>query len=124
MDVCEDAAFAARRLHTHDISKQTEGLRRLTKAFVEDPDTVLQELVNAAVDLCGADSAGISVVKDDATEEEYYHWVATAGVYEGFLHAMLPAYPSACGVTLERGSAQRFTVTKRFFDILGVTAPK
>jgi hypothetical protein len=124
MDVRTDGAFVARRLHTRDITTQTEGLQRLTRAFVEKPETILQELVHAAIDLCGADSAGISVVRDDATEAEYYEWVATAGVYEGFLHAMLPAYPSACGVTLERGAAQRFTVTQRFFDILGVTAPE
>jgi transcriptional regulator with GAF, ATPase, and Fis domain len=30
-----------------------EGLRRLTQSFVQNPDTILQELVNAAVDLCG-----------------------------------------------------------------------
>jgi GAF domain len=124
MDVRTDASFITRRLHSHDITKQTEGLRRLTTAFVESPETILQELVTAAIDLCGADSAGISVVKDDATADEYYEWVATAGVYEGFIHAMLPVYPSACGVTLERGGAQRFTVTQKFFDILGVVAPE
>jgi signal transduction histidine kinase len=49
--------------------------------------------------------------------------VATAGAYSGFLDAILPRYPSACGVCLERGHAQHFTVAKKFFDILGVKAP-
>jgi signal transduction histidine kinase len=99
------------------------GLQRLSRALLESPDTILQELVNTAVDLCGADSAGISIEKEDGTEQEFYHWIATAGVYSGFLNAILPQQPSACGVCLERGHPQHFTVTKRFFDILGVEAP-
>ncbi len=79
--------------------------------------------MSAAVDLCGADSAGISIEKENGSDEEFYHWIATAGVYSGFMDAILPRYPSACGLTLERGHAQHFTVTKKFFDILGVEAP-
>ena len=40
-----------------------------------------------------------------------------------FLNAILPRYPSACGVCLERGRPQLFRVSKRFFEILGVEAP-
>jgi hypothetical protein len=39
------------------------------------------------------------------------------------MDAILPRYPSACGLCLERGHAQHFTVSKKFFDILGVEAP-
>jgi hypothetical protein len=75
----------------------------------------LQELVNAAVELCGADSAGISLEKTDRTETEFYHWVATADQYSEFPNALLPRYPSACGVCLERGRPQLFRVGLRFF---------
>jgi len=99
------------------------GLQRLSRALLERPDTILQELVNAAVDLCGADSAGISIEKEDGSDQEFYHWIATAGAYSNFLNAILPRYPSACGLCLERGHPQHFTVSKKFFDILGVEAP-
>ncbi len=122
LDAAEDAAFAARPLRARGAMADMEGLQRLARVFVDTPDGVLQELVNVAVELCGADSAGISLVKDDATEENYYHWVATAGAYTAFLDAMLPRFPSACGVTMERGRPQIFRVTQRFFDILGVVA--
>lgn len=56
------------------------GLERLARAFVEKPETILQELVNAAVELCGADSAGISVERENRTDKHFYHWVATAGL--------------------------------------------
>ena len=123
LDLRTDAAFAKRNLHTRDIGTQMAGLQGLSRALLEKPGTILQELVNAAIDLCGADSAGISIEKENGSDQEFYHWVATAGDYSAFLNAILPRYPSACGLCLERGHAQHFTVSKRFFDILGVEAP-
>jgi hypothetical protein len=123
LDLRDDPAFAARDLHARDIGTQMAGLQRLSRALLEQPDTMLQELVNTAVDLCGADSAGISIEREDGTEEQFYHWIATAGIYSGFLDAILPQQPSACGICLERNHPQHFTVTKKFFDILGVEAP-
>src|SRR3984885_1970356 len=123
IDIRSDAAFAARRVHVRDTTLQMEGMRRISRAFVDNPDTILQELVNAAVELCDADSAGISIEKEDATEKDFYHWVATAGRYSHFLNATLPRYPSACGVCLERGHPQNFRVGQKFFDLMGIEAP-
>ena len=123
IDLQSDVAFARRHLHIRDVVSHIEGMNRLARVFVENPTKILQELVTAAVDLCGADSAGISVEQPDAPDENFWHWVATAGQYSGFVDAKLPRYPSACGVTLERGRPQIFRVTKRFFDLMGVQAP-
>lgn len=123
IDVQSDPAFAKRQLHVRDVASHAQGMGRLARAFVESPAKILQELVDAAVELCGADSAGISVVQNDSTDDNFYHWVATAGQYSGFLGAKLPRYPSACGVTLERGRPQIFRVTQRFFDLMGIQAP-
>ncbi|WP_263382456.1 GAF domain-containing protein [Granulicella arctica] len=121
-DLTDATLIAGRRLHSRNGAMQMEGLHRLGVAFVEHPDTILQELANAAVRLCGADSAGISIERADKTDVDYYRWVATAGEYSGFLDASLPKSPSACTVCLERGGPQLFRVKKRFFDILGVEA--
>lgn len=123
LDLRSDSAFAARNLHTRSIGMQLTGLQRLSHAMVESPETILQELVHAAVDLCGADSAGISIEMEDGNDQQFYHWIATAGLYSGFLGAILPRQPSACGLCLERGHAQHFTVNRKFFEILGVEAP-
>lgn len=121
-DLTDETAYAGRRLHSRNGSMQMEGLHRLAVSFVETPETILQELVNAAVRLCGADSAGISIEREGRTDQHYYQWVATAGEYSSFLNASLPRTPSACSVCLERGTPQLFRVDQRFFDILGVEA--
>jgi hypothetical protein len=122
-DLREDAAFAARKLPPRDAAAQMDAIRRIARAFVEKPEAILQELVNAAVEVCGADSAGISVEREDAGDAEFYHWVAVAGEYSAFLDARLPRYPSACGICLHRGGPQSFQVSQAFFDILGIQAP-
>jgi two-component sensor histidine kinase len=122
LDLHGDAEFLKRRLHVRDSGVHMEGMQRLARAFVERPETILQELVDAAVKLCEADSAGISVERPDKTEEDYYHWIATSGEYAGFLNALLPQHPSACGICLERGRPQLFRVSERFFEIMGVKA--
>jgi hypothetical protein len=123
VDIVHDDLFRARKLHTRNPIVQLAGIRRIARTFVDDPEHILQDLVESAIDLCGADSAAISVVKENGSDDQFYQWVASAGVYRGFLDAMLPKSPSACGVCLERNRPQRIQVTKRFFDILGVEAP-
>jgi len=117
--------FEARSLHLRDVATQMQGMQRIAHAFVESPETILQELVNAAVELCDADSAGISLEIDaeHRSDTNYFQWVATAGRYQRFLNATLPRVPSACGTCLERGQPQLFRVTQRFFDLMGVAAP-
>jgi hypothetical protein len=122
-DLGDGSAYAQRRVHLRNTSSHWEGLLRLATALVQRPETILQELVEAAVRLCGADSAGISVEREDKTDEHFYHWVAIAGAYTPFLDAILPRTPSACSVCLERGTPQLFRVDQRFFNVLGVEAP-
>ncbi len=63
IDILSDPQYANRKPNARDVSLQMAGLERLAHAFVETPETILQQLVNAAVDLCGADSAGIQYRK-------------------------------------------------------------
>lgn len=123
IDIQGDAAFAARRVYPRDAVTQMEGMQRIAHAFVESPGTILYELANAAVELCGADSAGISIEKENRTEQHFYHWVATAGQCTKVLDAILPRDLSAFGICLERGRPQLFRVSQRFFDLMGIQAP-
>jgi len=121
-DLGDGSIFAKRRPRSRNGSMQIDGLHRLAEAFVDRPDTILQELVNAAVRLCEADSAGVSIERHRGPARDFYEWVATAGEYSSFLGASLPQYPSACTACLERNAPQHFSVGKAFFDLLGVEA--
>jgi hypothetical protein len=122
-DLQSDVAFAARLVRARDVTVIPEGMRRIAHALVEQPDTILQVLVETAVELCGADSSAISVEKEDRTEDAYYQWVAIAGRYSSMYNAVFPYYPSGCSICLQRGGPQHVRAFKRYFDILGITAP-
>jgi len=121
-DLATHPAFFERPLQFRNPVLQTSGMARLAEAFVDAPETILQELANSAIDLCGADSAGISVQHLDSAGGVCYKWVATAGVYEHWLDAILPGAPSACSQCLERGGPQLFRVAEPFFELLQVEA--
>jgi transcriptional regulator with GAF, ATPase, and Fis domain len=122
VDIKSDFAFAARHARARSVTVIPEGMRRIAHALVEDPQTVLQVLVQTAVELCGADSSAISLEKEDRTEDAYYHWVAIAGQYSNLFNAVFPHHPSGCSICLERGRPQRIRADQRYFDKLGVTA--
>lgn len=123
VDLEENSLLATRPLRPRDAALEIEGLRRLSHAFLQDSSSILQQLVDDAVSLCGADSAGISIQQPGNGDASFWRWVATAGEYSSFLNATLPRTPSACGICLERNHPQHFLVTQRFFDLMGVEAP-
>jgi GAF domain-containing protein len=98
-------------------------MRRIAHALVENPDTILQVLVETALELCGADSAAISLEREDCTDDACYQWVAVAGQYSGMFNAIFPRHPSGCSICLDRGRPQHVRAGKRYFDTLGITAP-
>jgi hypothetical protein len=120
IDLSTNPAFYERTLRSRNPGRQTLGMTRLVHALLDAPETILQQLVNSAVEICGADSAGISVEHCDPTGALYYKWEATAGVYQHLLHAILPSAPSACGRCLDRGGPQLFRVSEPFFELMQV----
>jgi hypothetical protein len=88
--------------------------------FAERPERILQELVDVAMELCGADSAGVSV--EEPGEQPAFRWAATSGKYVPFQNARLPYDFAPCSICLERGEPQHFRVGQAFFDLLGVPA--
>ena len=121
-DLRADAEFASRRLHTRDAPRQVEALRRLARVFADSPERMLQELVEIAIDLCGADSAGISLEEAGPDGEPKFRWVATAGKFSRFLNGGTLRFYSPCGTCLDRDAPQLFRVTQPYYDTLGIEA--
>lgn len=118
-DLLTDERFRQRPSRQRDADRESAALRRLSRLFAEQPESVLQELVNTAVQSCGADSAGISIEEPDSGT---FRWIVVAGSFAPFLNGRTPRHQSPCGTCLDSGRPQLYRVTKPFYDILGVTA--
>lgn len=122
-DLLAQPEFLARSKGARAPERTAKALISVAQGFAEDPGSVLQKLVDAAVEHCGADSAGISLEERNAeTGELQFRWVAIAGSFAQYLHGTTPRFFSPCGTCLNRGTPQLYTVTKPYYDFLGVTA--
>lgn len=117
-DLLADRAFPLRKKDC-DANRESIALRRLARLFAESPETVLQELVDTAVNVCGADSAGISL---EEPQNGTFRWVAVAGSFAKYLNGRTERGYSPCGTCLDSGKPQLYRVTQPFYDHLGVTA--
>jgi hypothetical protein len=118
-DLLADPRFPLRAKKSRELNAESLALRRLSRVFTLNPESVLQELVNIAVEFCGADSAGISL---EEPENGTFRWIVVAGSFSQYLGGRTPRNYSPCGTCLDSGRAQLYGVTKPYYDHLGVTA--
>lgn len=118
-DLVTDVDFALRAKKHRDPNAESLALRRMYRVFDVEPESVLQELVDTAIDLCKADSAGISL---EEPETKTFQWIVVAGSFARYLGGRTPRDYSPCGTCLDSGRAQLYHVTKPYYDHLAVTA--
>ena len=123
VDLRGDSGFMSRPVRLRERAAEIGGIQRLAHVFAQRPERILQELVEVSMDICAADSAGITLEESVADGEFQFRWIATAGSYSGFLGAVLPRFYSPCGTCLDRGHPQLFRVPKAYLDMIGVEAP-
>ena len=120
LDLQSNTDFLSRPSHERDARAQLAGMQRLAHAFTEKSDGVLQELCDIAVQLCGAESAGISLETFGPGDEQLFQWVAISGVYSPFLNATVPYHWMPCGVCLDRSQPQTLRVPVDHFAAMGL----
>jgi hypothetical protein len=118
-DLLADQDFIRREKNNRDPNRESVALRRLSRLFADKPESVLQELVDTAVKLCGADSSGISL---EEPENGTFRWIVVAGSFAPYLNGRTSRTYSPCGTCLDLGRPQLYSVTQPFYDHLGVTA--
>ena len=120
LDLQSDGPFLARELHNRNSELGFAGMQRIARTFIESPEQVLQVLSDVAVDICKADSAGVSIEAITEDGQPVFHWAATSGRFAGFLDAMLPRAWMPCGICLDRNRPQWVRVPAAHFKALGI----
>ena len=108
------------RSRVPDYGAENVALIALAREMATNPKNLPQKLVDLALELCRAGTAGISLLKTDA-EGEYFSWEALAGTYAPKVRSRTPRNWSPSGVTLDRGDPQLFSCPARYFE--GVDSP-
>ncbi|KXV09496.1 hybrid sensor histidine kinase/response regulator [Caballeronia megalochromosomata] len=108
------AELYARAGRLPDYAAENEALHALARAFSASDSAMLQQLVDTALALCGAGSAGISLREAEAGEP-CYRWVAVAGRCAHLVTHIIPIDDSPAGVAIASNAPQLFSFpTQRF----------
>ena len=107
------AELAARPGRAPDPEALERALAELAREMTENPRRMLQKLVEVAVDLCDADTAGISLLEGDV-----FRWEAVAGVFASYRDGTMPRAASPCGVCIDENATQLMYLPDRHFPAL------
>jgi GAF domain-containing protein len=123
--VC-NAELERRRPRAADFAGESHALASLVDALAgagSHADGVLQQLAEAALDLCRAHSSGVCVPEKDEAGHEVIRWRAAAGAWESFLGTAMPRACCFCCVTLESGTPMLMQHPERHFPRLDKAPP-
>lgn len=102
---------------TPEYAAENRALIGLAHAMNQAPRTFLQKLADAALELCHADSAGISIL-ESPEGASMFRWRAVAGRYAPNIDTSMAREACPCGTVLERGSVLLFDRPERHFVAL------
>ena len=107
-----------------DIAAEHAALTQLIRQAAVDSSQLLARLVELAVELCDAGSAGVSLLEPAAESGHgVFRWTAMAGAYREYVGGTTPERFSPCGVCLTRGGAQLYRHPARVFTYLAEATP-
>jgi signal transduction histidine kinase len=112
-DVLINGELGLRPRRAPDHARENQAFSDLAKELADNPDNMLQRLTEIALDLCSADTAGISLLEGDV-----FRWEGLAGVYASYRNSTMPRTASPCGVCIDEGLTQLMYFPDRCFPAL------
>jgi two-component sensor histidine kinase len=105
-----------------DYLREKLALQDLAQQMADNPEGLLPHLVQQAMDICEADSAGISVLDGDV-----FRWLGLAGKLAVFEGATTPRDFSPCGVCIDQRGAVLMERPERLYGWIAdanITVPE
>ena len=121
-DVVINSELLTRRTRASDFEAENQALMTLAQTLAAAPDKILQKLAETALQLCRADTAGISLLEQQEGSE-VFRWEALAGVFSDRLNATMPRNAIPSGMTIDRNATQLIHRPERVFPLLKSEPP-
>ncbi len=112
-DVDIRAQLDQRACRLPDYEREDRAFGDLGREMTDNPRNMLQKLAEVALDLCRADTAGVSVLDGDV-----FRWEGVAGIMAGARFGTMPRAESPCGVCIDRDATQLLHLADRCFPAL------
>ena len=122
-DVLITAELTRRPSPAPDHARESLALSFLAQEMAANPGNILDRVVELAVELCCAGSAGISLLEPD-DDGDIFRWRAVAGAFAPHFGTTMPRDASPCGTVIDRDAVLLFAEPERCFPALKGTQPR
>jgi signal transduction histidine kinase len=119
-DVIINSELLCRTPRLHSDQAEKKALIALAEILADSPDMVLQKIVEAALQLCSADTAGISLKHNGV---EVFRREAPAGVHDDRVNSTMPRNASPCATTIDHNTTLLMHKAERLFPALKAEPP-
>jgi PAS domain S-box-containing protein len=114
-DILMTEELSRRSPHTTKWQAQAEAMQRLIHQMAQDSDSLLQTLVDTALELCTAGTTGVSLLETTPEGAEIFRWNALAGTLANYVGGITPRNFSPCSVCLDQGAPVLFSHPEHYF---------
>jgi PAS domain S-box-containing protein len=114
------AELSKRPSRAPDYAAECRALIALAEQLTASPDEVLRKLTETALKLCGAQSAGVSLLEPDGKR---FYWPAVVGRWAEHVGGGTPREYGPCGTVLDCNSALLFSHPELDFDYFAPVTP-
>jgi PAS domain S-box-containing protein len=116
--VCITEALMQRPKREPDFQAENRALQILAQHLAGDARSLLKTLATLVIELCHADTVGVSLLETSEQGESIFRWVAIEGTLNYWENGTTPGDFSPCGTTLEAGQPQLYTYPDQYFTYL------
>src|SRR5277367_4057329 len=118
--IISTAQLSGRRARAPNHVAENDALIALAEKMASSPNDILQKLAETALELCHAQTCGISLLEPDG---ERFYWPGLAGVWASHVGGGMPRDFSPCGTVLDRNAAQLMSHPERHFAYFAAVTP-
>lgn len=122
-DVVITDELSGRTSRSPNFQAENKALHTLARQMADQPATMLRQLVQMALDLCQAGTAGVSLLETTETGEVILRWVCLAGELATHEQGSTPRHFSPCGTCIDRGTPQLYFYPEQYFTYFQQAKP-
>ena len=121
-DVIVTSELTQRPSRLPDYRAELRAIKMLVSTMSETPHEFWQRLAETALKLCGAGTAGVSLLATESGKE-VFRAQAVAGVLSASIPTTIPCDATPCGLAMDRSGTQLVRLPERFFPSLKFERP-
>lgn len=123
-DVIATELLEQRAPRVRDAGAEQRAVGDLKRGLAASPSALLQKLAEVALELCRSESAGVSLLEEDANGRRFFRWHAVSGKWGALRWTTLPREMSPCGTVLDRGEALLMIDPERYYAPMSHVPPR